>query len=456
MSAQRRSPAVYVARRKLLAGLAGSAILAPFVPILQAETLPGAPKRLILMFHPHGVIRDTWLPTGTVTNFTLSKTLEPLNAFKDKLLILDGLRLSAETTAGSDPALVGEPSGGPHTRNTSHLWSGAALDPNSSLFSRDATKFGWGLGTSIDQTIAERIGTTAFRSLEVGVRPGGGNAPRNRMIYRAPGQPLSPEGSPKALFDRLFTGGMGGSALGEQLRQDRKSILDLVLADLQRLEPRVAREDSAKIKAHLEAIRAIETRLSSSAALCATPTAPADFDAGANDNMPMVADLQIKLLASAIGCGLTNVASIQFDRNENSGTLFNWLFTDTRAHHELSHISDADALSKLTQIYTWYAKQLAALMTQLAAFPEGSGSALDNTLIVWCSEVANPQNHQTTNSPFVLAGGAGGALKMGRFLSYDNVQHNRLLVSLAHLFGLDTVQSYGKTDVGSGPLTSFI
>ncbi|MDX2051227.1 MAG: DUF1552 domain-containing protein [Polyangiaceae bacterium] len=96
----------------------------------------------------------------------------------------------------------------------------------------------------------------------------------------------------------------------------------------------------------------------------------------------MLADLQTSLLASAIGCGMTNIGSIQFDRNENSGTHFNWLFTDTRGHHELSHISDPDELGKLTQIYTWYATQLASLMTKLAAFPEGQGTALDNTLIL--------------------------------------------------------------------------
>jgi hypothetical protein len=224
------------------------------------------------------------------------------------------------------------------------------------------------------------------------------------------------------------------------------------LADLRRLEPRVAREDSAKITAHLESIRAIEARLSAAATACTPPTLPDALDANANANMSLMADLQIQLLASAIGCGMTNVGSLQ---NENSGTHFNWLFADTRGHHELSHLYDADAMDKLTQIYTWYASQLAALMARLAAFPEGSGTALDNTLIIWGSEVGSPHSHRGDQAPFVVAGGAGGALEMGRFLSYKDVQHNRLLVSLAQLLGPSSVQKYGPTDVGSGPLTGF-
>ncbi|MDX2051226.1 MAG: DUF1552 domain-containing protein [Polyangiaceae bacterium] len=156
-----------MSRRTILSGLTGTAVLAPFVPLLEVEAQLGAPKRLILMFHPHGVIRDTWLPTGGLLDFVLSPTLKPLQAFRDKLLILDGLGLSADNGTGIDPALVGEPSGGPHTRNTSHLWSGAPLDPNSNLFSRDATTFGWGFGTAIDQTIAAEVGNASvFRSLE--------------------------------------------------------------------------------------------------------------------------------------------------------------------------------------------------------------------------------------------------------------------------------------------------
>jgi len=434
-------------RRRLLASLGVGAMMAPFLPRLEAEAeLGDTPKRLILFFHPHGVIFEDWAPTGTTNDWELSATLQPLAAHKERLIVLDGLSLPEGDT-------VGPPEGGPHTRNTAHLWSGAPL-ADDGPFTRNDVTFGWGIGTSIDQTVAEVLGAQSyFRSLEFGVRVGSGARPHNRMIYRAPGEPLEPIGDPVAAFNRIFGELDGDPQALDRLRASRLSALDTVSAELKRVRDRVSSADRTKMDAHLEAIRAMESRLNA-VAFCDPPQAPMPLDPAANDSMPDVSRQQLELMVRAMACDLTRVASIQYDRNENSDTRFTWLFDDDRGHHSISH-SWADR-PKLTQIYAWYAGQLAYLMDLLEAVPEGDGTMLDNTLIVWGTEVGAPVTHKCDRMPFVLAGGVGGALEMNRFLSYEGVQHNRLLVSLANIMGLEDVQSYGTTDLGKGGLSGLV
>jgi hypothetical protein len=177
-------------------------------------------------------------------------------------------------------------------------------------------------------------------------------------------------------------------------------------------------------------------------------------DVSANDNMPQVVDLQLELLAQAFACDLTRVASLQLNVNENNHTRFSWLFSDDRHHHEMSHTgsSDTDSQGKLAEVYRWYAEQVATLADRLAAIPEGDGTVLDNTLIVWGTEIGIGNNHRTDWMPFVLVGGAGGALETGRYLTYEGDAHNRLLVSVAQMMGLEDVETYGSTDGGRGPL----
>ncbi|MDX2055603.1 MAG: DUF1552 domain-containing protein [Polyangiaceae bacterium] len=450
-----------LSRRALLGTAASGLAIAPLLPLLaKAQSSSGPPLRLVLMYQPHGIIRGaapfeaySWLPQGDQGSLTLSDTLSPLEAHKSKLTIIDGL----DMTGGS----YGAPEEGPHTRNTSHLWSGSPLDENSKLFSRDQggmpRYFGWGLGTSIDQTIAAKVGlTTPFQSIEAGVRTGGGSRPMNRMIYKAPGQPLSPENNPKALFDRIFAGFMPTDpASMDKLAAERKSVLDNVAKDLTRLQGTVAVEDRAKVQAHLDALRAIEGRLNGFGLSCA-PVAPAGVtDPTANDNMPAVTKMQMDVLAQALACGSTNVASLQMDVNENSSTRFTWVLPgETRGHHEISHLDEGDGpegVMALAKIQKWYASQLAYFLDRLAAIPEGNGTLLDNTLVLWGTEVAVGSTHSEQGLPFILAGGTS-RLKAGRFLKFtDNTRHARLLVSVANQFGLD-LTTYGTTDTGSGPL----
>jgi len=167
------------------------------------------------------------------------------------------------------------------------------------------------------------------------------------------------------------------------------------------------------------------------------------------------------VLAQALACGSTNVASIQFDRNENSNTRFTWVLPgETSGHHEISHIDEGEGpggVTALAAIEKWYAAQLAYFLDRLAAIPEGNGTLLDNTLVVWGTEVSHGASHSEQGMPFILAG-ATSRLKGGRYLQYpgNSTRHARLLVSIAQLFGLNSVQTYGTTDTGAGPLLGLV
>ena len=438
-------------RRHFLKAAGGLAALTPFVPLLSAEAEAGGiPKRLVLMFHAHGVVLKDWLPQGGERDFTFKKggTLEPLARHRDKLVVVDGLRMPGREDAGP-------PHGGPHTRNTSWLWSAAPLASEGS-FKRDEVSFGWGTGTSIDQSVAEAIGAmTPYRSLELGVMLGNRLMPHNTMIYRAPGQPLAPQTNPQLIFDRLFADFVRDQDKVARVRRKRGSVLDLVRQEVGQMTPRVSSGDREKLEAHFEAIRTLERQMQREAELSCSPTMlgqshnPQDTSA-----MPALTRQQIDLLVSAFACDLTRVGSIQFDDNENSGTRYSFLFEDDRAHHAISH--DPSSSGKLTQIHRWHAEQLAYLMDRLEAIPEGEGTMLENTLIVWGTEIGVPWDHSTNRMPFVLAGGAGGALKMGRSLSYKEVPHQRLLVAIAQLMGLKTTSTYGPADPGRGPLQGLL
>jgi hypothetical protein len=186
------------------------------------------------------------------------------------------------------------------------------------------------------------------------------------------------------------------------------------------------------------------------------PSLDGGIDAAANDSFPHVGQMQMDLLVMALACDLTRVASLQWSRAA-SQVRFSWLDI-TAAHHDLSHRGDSDtaAIDMLTRINRWYAEQLAYLIGRMKQIPEGDGTLFDNTLILWCNELAKGNTHSRVDAPYVLAGRAGGSLATGRYLRFDgDVPHNNLLLSLVHAMGQDD-GSFGKPEWCTGPLTGLL
>jgi hypothetical protein len=236
---------------------------------------------------------------------------------------------------------------------------------------------------------------------------------------------------------------------------NRKSVLDTVKGDFAAMQKELPAHQRARLDAHLESIRAIERRLlEAPSSACVKPTlgtAPAKNGWDEYDNMPRIAQLQLDIMATAFACDLTRVGSIAF----------NWAASNARFsflginewHHELSHAPAADltARAKRIKIERWFSEQLKSFMDRLAAIKEGDGTVLDHTLIVCVNELAESFYHTHQNMPFMLAGGASGALRMGRYLKYDDKPHNDLLVSVCNAMGLPDTK-FGDEAACTGPL----
>jgi len=176
-----------------------------------------------------------------------------------------------------------------------------------------------------------------------------------------------------------------------------------------------------------------------------------------NDNMPQISKTQIDLLVNSFVADFARVATYQITNSVGMPRM-KWLGVD-EGHHELSHEPDTNekAQEKLVKINRWYCEQVAYLAKRLSETPEpgGTGSLLDNTLIVWTNELGKGNSHTMDNIPFVLVGG-GLDFKMGRALKYPKVPHNRLLMALAHGFG-HTVKTFGNPNhCAAGALTGLV
>ncbi|MEM9462428.1 MAG: DUF1552 domain-containing protein [Myxococcota bacterium] len=434
----------FFSRRAFLGTLGAAGVLSPFIPLLdrESEAAPGDfPLRLILLFSANGTLHENWAPSGSESDFQLSPILSPLEQYRDRMIVLDGLERS-RNGPGDD-----------HQKGMGQLWTGSRLlEGNEFEGGGNSGSVGWGGGISVDQYVANAIGNdTPYKSLEFGVQTQGATV-WSRMSYAGSNQPIAPEDSPDAMFDRLFADLNVDSSQLDKIKAERQSVIDLVKGDLDSLMARHGSSaDRLKMEAHLDSIRAVEQRNQAEVPTCEIPGAPGGVDAGANDNFPMISQMQSDLMAMALACNLTRVASLQWSRAV-SNTRFSWLGIP-EGHHDLSHLGDGDQsmVDKITQINTWYAEQVKYLLDGLAAIPEGDGSVLDNTLVVWGNELSRGNSHGSRPIPFVLLGGAGGRLQMGRYLSYNDVEHNRLLVSLCHVMGLED-DSFGDTDGGSGGL----
>lgn len=437
-------------RRTFLRGLAAGGALAPFLPLLNASGAEAQPLRLVLWFTPHGTLHDRWVPTGGQTDFDFSTILKPLERHRASLNILDGLKIQADGV------------GAPHTKGPALLYTASPLADDMTFSRPDdtgTTYYGWNSAPSVDQFIlSQQPSTTPYGSLEFGVRSGG-NEPGSRMIYSAAASPLAPETDPWAALTRLL-GDLGQSSTERAaLRARKQSALDLVTSELSELDAKVPAADRAKVDAHLTAIRAIESSLGQDVSDCIAPNLGTAVDASVPDNTPVVFDRISDVMAASLACDLTRVMSLQYRVGENDGGYtYDWLGITDQEHHLLTHSSDTDdhANDELTKIYTWYAERFAYFLDQLAAVPEGDGTLLDNCLVVWGSELGKGNTHSFDNVPFVVAGGAAGQLTGGRYLTFDGVPHNRLLVSVCQLMGLDAVQTFGSTDQGVGPLSGFV
>ena len=451
-------------RRTLLRGVGGIAVALPYLAAMgcapekksdgtlgkrsDGDGKTGLPKRFLAMFSGNGTENTyaTWNPTGSETAFTLHEILAPLEPHKADLLLMSGI---ANEVSYNGP-------GDAHQRGMGSMLTGRQL-LEGSFPGNDGQTAGYASGISVDQEIANAIGkSTKFPSIEAAAQNNGVTV-YARMSYKASNQPLPPENNPVALYSRLFG---DFSATADELARTvarRKSVLDTVLGDFKSLSGKLGGSDRSRLDLHAESIRSIERRLGTVAsgtttALCKKPVAPPSMTFMDPAKLPEISKLQIDLLVMALACDLTRVSTLQMIR-ANNNFVFGFLGISD-GHHDLSHHGDSDTVAnqKLTKINNWFAQQFAYLIASLKAVPEGPGTMLDNSLLLWCNEQGKGNNHARKSMPFVLAGRAGGGVKTGRFLRYEGTPHNRLLMGILRAFDIETMTFGDEKYCSGGPL----
>jgi hypothetical protein len=428
-------------RREFIRDLGIGAAALPFLlnlPSLGFGEEGRRKRRLIVMFSPDGVIPSTFWPDEEGDSFTLKDSLKPLEAFRERSLILHGV---CDQVHGD---------GDNHMRGIGCLLTGVELYPGN-VQGGSATPAGWASGISIDQEIknhlqADAATRTRFGSLEFGVMVPERADTWTRMVYSGPNKPIAPIDDPYQMFSKLY------GRLKDQA--SLKSILDGLQDDLRKIGTKVGALDRQLLDEHATFVREMEQELQATGA--DVGHAVPELEPGVkkdNDHIPKISKLQIDLMVNSFVGDFARVATLQYT-NSVGEAKFRWIGVD-EGQHELSHKPDNDekARDALTRINAWYCEQLAYLAKRLAETPEpgGDGSLLDNTLIVWTNELGKGNSHTLDNIPFVLVGN-GLDFRMGRSLKYRKLPHNRLLLSLAHGMG-HRIDRFGNPDFcGDGAL----
>ncbi|MCW0220452.1 MAG: DUF1552 domain-containing protein [Prosthecobacter sp.] len=430
-------------RRQFLRDLGISATALPFLAGLPSITGAPAPQRrqrLIIMFSPNGTVPGEFWPDQEGAGFELKTILKPLEAFKDRTLILNGI---ANKVRGD---------GDNHMRGMSCLLTCDEL-MKGNIMGGGGNPAGWASSISIDQEIKNFLQSqpetrTRFGSLEYGVAVPDRADPWTRMSYAGGNQPIAPVDDPHQMLGKLY-GQMKD-------KESLVSILDDVRDDLKRVSSKLSARDKALLEQHMTLVRSLEQDLENAdkQGKLAHPVPQIDPSLElVNDNTPEISRIQIDLLVNSLANDMARVATLQYMRSVGMAQM-RWLGIE-EGHHSLSHDPDdnKDSYSKLMKINTWFAGEFAYLAKRLSETPEATddGSMLDNTLLVWTNELGKGNSHTLDNIPYVMVGG-GCDFKMGRTLKFDKVAHNRLWMTVAHHMGHTGLKSFGKADLCDGGL----
>jgi hypothetical protein len=413
-------------RRTLLRGLVGGTAVALGLPLLDvmlddngtahADGSP-LPIRLVTWMWGNGCRLEHWVPQTTGPDYALSKELEPLADFKENLTVLTGFKNPVAGRHGHHDGMAGLFSGYPFI----------GLDPMGAPY---ASKFG---GKSIDQQAVDWIAApTMFASLQVGVtkRQLVNQGPTlETMSHRGPDQPLPMERDPQKLFDKLF-GAFGSSGAGEGGNDPdaalRVAAIDAVMKDAKRLHGRVSANDKQRLEHHLDSLFALQKQILAIPPECDLPMKPEKLDYNQDGSEPLEAinAVMSRLVAVALACDFTRAVSYMFTAPSGAqqfDTLPPSAFPEFTGAPDYSH-ADQHMVSHINLPYEqmfmhratlFCMKNLATLLGELRAVPEGAGTLLDNLCLLAGSDVCEGWSHSETDYPILVAGRAGGRLKSG-------------------------------------------
>lgn len=382
------------------------------------EPASDAPVRTAVLFSGNGFHTQEWWARGTGPDMELGQVLNPLANFRERMLFIRGL-YNAEALKGNI-----------HSSQTGNLLSGAPLASGGEIRS----------GTSFDQVLAQRIGQeTKVPSLVLGCEKSNPSVHKNySMLYSShiswssPTTPTPLELYPALAFDRLFK---------DTVTRGDRSVLDAVLADASDLRRHVSARDGHKLDEYLDSVREVERRITNAGKRGELqgwrPTLTEPNISRPHDGIPQDIGEHMRLMCDilvlAFQTDTTRVCTLKLN-NDHSSLRFPNLGVDYMIHHLLSHNDTADWLT----VNQFFLQQVAYIAEKLDAIQEGERTALDNSMLVFCSSMLTG-SHDATQLPIVVLGGGGGRLRGGRVLDYrDHPERQtcRLYLSLMEKAGV--------------------
>jgi len=426
-----------LSRRTFLRGTGvavGLPLLDAMVPAWTAlaQTAASPKPRMGFMYLPHGAIMEHWTPAAEGTSFELTPILQPFAPFRKQLTIVSGLE--------NKPAIAPPV----HALNPGTWLSCVTPQPSQEPHG----------GVTVDQVAAAYIGQdTPLPSLEVATEGRGGSGACDRtygcsyggtISFRTPTTPLPMEADPRKLFERLF--GQGDTPQERKaITKQYSSILDLVTREAADLRRTLDAPDRAKLGDYLESVREIERRVQKMEAQDLSSLELPDVPVGATFDQRL--NLMFDMIALAYQANLTRVFSFMM-AGEGSNVTYNHIGVSDAFHPLSHHQNDKARKERLVKIQTYHSQAFAKFLATLAAMPDGDGSMLDHSILLYGSNMSNSNAHDEFPLPTLVLGGGGGKLKGGQHLRYpDRTPLANLLLTLLDRAGVPTDKIGNSTSV---------
>ena len=416
-----------LSRRTVLRGLGATLslpLLEAMVPAMTStvKTAAAPTKRFGAIFVPMGERPSHWTPTTTGVNFEFSPILKPIESFRDSIVVVSNLD---------------RPLQGTHAVSTGTYLTGSAPKRT------EAEDFV--AGTSLDQIIAGKIGgDTVFPSLEIGTEDftgyvgacdvGYSCAYMNTISWKTPTTPMPMETNPRVVFERMF-GRPGSTEERVRRMEQNRSILDSVKGDVSSLERGLGARDKVRLDQYLEHVREIEQRIQRAEKQATSeitiPVAPV----GIPDSWEEHATVMFDMMALAFEADITRVFSFMLNR-EASQLVFPDLGFNEPWHHVSHHGNEAYKLELLVKLNTWQISLFGKFLERLQSTPDGDGSLLDHSLILYGSGMSESDTHSRMNIPTLLVGKGAGLVKGHQHVAAPKeTPMANFLLDLANKFG---------------------
>jgi hypothetical protein len=421
----------HLSRRALLRG-AGAALALPLlesmIPAGSARAAAASPRaRLACVYVPHGAVMSRWTPAQEGTQFDFPEILKPLEPFRDRVNVVSGLTLPL--ASGKDSS-----AGANHTRSSAVFLTGAVPQDGAEAH----------LGVSIDQVAAKHIGQDApLPSLELSIEDGSLScgaglscAYRNTISWQTPTAPLPMENNPQVVYERLFGDGGTQQQRGER-RVQARSLVDSVLEEAQAMQKTLPARDRSRMDRYLSDMREVERRIELAGKRSVASTHIPDAPQGVPEDFDAHVKLMIDLQVLAWQADITRVTTLMFAKEVSNAV---YPASGIREpFHNLSHHSNVpENIARLAQLNQYHAKTFAYMVEKLRSSPDGEGTLLDHSLLLYGSGMSNSNQHDHAPLPIVLVGGAGGTLKGGRHIRVAlNTPLSNLQVAMLHKLGIE-------------------